>query len=224
MRPRNAFYLGHIGPIPVYAEIWALLFLGLIFMVNQAGGAILGLLAVLAFVVSVVGHELGHALLAWQLRLRDIYIVLSAFGGYCSSLGGRTPKQQISISLAGPLVNFVFFGLAWSLLWWAGQAKISLSAELAVFLLYMQHWNLLLGIFNLMPIYPLDGGQAFLWWSMLRMPVAQARRATLIASCVGAFLALAFFYVYHGMDVERMRFSIMIVLFLLVNAFTSLKD
>lgn len=109
--------------------------------------------------VSVLVHELGHAF-AFRRYGTDAHIVLYAFGGLAvpwHAVAGR--GRRIVISLAGPFAGFAFCGLVYlsqQSLNWAGP-----EAPLPVFYLYraLILVNLFLNIFNLLPVYPLDGGQ-----------------------------------------------------------------
>jgi Zn-dependent protease len=119
------------------------------------------LLFVVCFFVSILVHELGHVFMG-RLFGRESHIVLYGFGGLAISNQVLPHRgQRIAVMFAGPLAGFLLFGAAWlfeqealpqidplkeyPLLWLA-----------AAFFFWM---NLVWNILNLIPIWPLDGGQ-----------------------------------------------------------------
>ncbi len=113
---------------------------------------------------SILVHELGHAL-AYRRFGADADIVLYAFGGLAISrhaIAGR--GRRILVSLAGPTAGFVLCGLVYgtnqAFEWGqSGTGRAPNGPEL--WFLYRQLvWvNLIWGLFNLLPVFPLDGGQ-----------------------------------------------------------------
>ncbi len=106
-------------------------------------------------VLSILIHELGHALTAKHFRMTGLSITLHGFGGFASSSGSRTPRQQLIIVLAGPGATFAL-GL---LLMAVGRLGGEVSQQFA-FLFFLGTVNIQLGFLNLVPILPWDGGQA----------------------------------------------------------------
>ncbi|MBA9088661.1 stage IV sporulation protein FB [Fontibacillus solani] len=111
------------------------------------------LLELLALFVIVFIHELGHVAAARFLGVKVLSVQMLPFGGVAimEDTGHLTAGREILISLAGPLQNMVLIGL--SLLFhavglWDGP-----------FLSYFINSNLLIALFNLLPILPLDGGK-----------------------------------------------------------------
>jgi Zn-dependent protease len=111
----------------------------------------------------VVLHEFGHALTARRLGIPVQHIVLLPFGGM--AMLGRMPRNswaELLIVAAGPAVNFVIVGLCLALL---GGWPADLGGDVMPTL----HWhdilefllvaNLVLGCFNLLPAFPMDGGR-----------------------------------------------------------------
>ncbi len=115
--------------------------------------------------VSVLIHELGHAFAMIRYGLRP-EITLHSMGGLTSGRGMNrlTRPRRIFISFAGPLAGFVFYGLIW------GSQQLLPDAEflarprntvedtLAFAVLQLEWVNLWWGVFNLLPVLPLDGG------------------------------------------------------------------
>jgi stage IV sporulation protein FB len=113
--------------------------------------------------VSLLAHELGHALVARHLR-HDPSIMLHGFGGLTSrTRTGRDVEEAAIIAMgpaAGLALGLLIFGLWW-LMAHAGLSHLAFSARgaaiLSAFLYPCFMWNLL----NLIPLWPLDGGQLF---------------------------------------------------------------
>jgi Zn-dependent protease/predicted transcriptional regulator len=150
---------------------------------------ILGAVTTVMLFVSVLLHELGHSLVAIRYKLPVRRITLFIFGGM-SEIGEEphTATSQFWVSLAGPLVSFALAGLFGLL-----QPVLAASAPLLVMDKYLVYINAALGIFNLIPGLPLDGGGVFLAivWGITH----NQRRATLLAVALGRFIAYAFIIV-----------------------------
>ncbi|MBD2844610.1 M50 family metallopeptidase [Paenibacillus sp. IB182496] len=112
----------------------------------------------------VLIHELGHVLAArgfgWTIR----EVKLLPFGGVAESdEAGRLPAhEEIMVALAGPLQH-VWMGGAALLLGWSGLCSQQWAA-------YLVQVNVMLGLFNLLPALPLDGGRLLQALFSLRLP------------------------------------------------------
>jgi Zn-dependent protease len=114
--------------------------------------------------VSILVHELGHAV-TFRLFGADADIVLYAFGGLAipsHDVSGRW--RRILISLAGPFAGFVVAGIVYgsnlALEWGQSSDRPAPNGPHLLFLYWQLLWvNLIWGLFNLLPVYPLDGGQ-----------------------------------------------------------------
>jgi Zn-dependent protease len=144
---------------------------------------LLGLVSALLLFVSVFVHELAHALLARARGLRVHSITLFIFGGISSiSTELSSASDEFLIAIVGPLTSLALAGLFWA----SGQVLPPGSGVAAV-ASYLAFTNLLLGAFNIVPGFPLDGGRvlrAIVWGSTNNMP-----RATRVASYVGQAVA-----------------------------------
>src|SRR6185295_15498972 len=117
---------------------------------------------ILALFGSVLLHELGHALVARRFGIRTVEIVMFPIGGV--SRPDRAPKasEELWIGLAGPAVNLLIAG---AIAFWFWQEKgITALAELlnptdANLAQRIGIGNLALGLFNLLPAFPMDGGR-----------------------------------------------------------------
>jgi Zn-dependent protease len=116
------------------------------------------LLWVACVFVSILVHEFGHVLTARFFGMRDGYIVLYSFGGLAVHHEHlRSHWQRIAVCAAGPLAGFLILVLLWLAL---GSPPIFLQREwLPDTYLLLFHINLFWGVLNLLPVWPLDGGQ-----------------------------------------------------------------
>jgi Zn-dependent protease/CBS domain-containing protein len=148
-----------------------------------------GLVASLLFFVSIVFHELGHAVVALRHGLRTRSITLFIFGGVAQlEKDPKDGRSEFWMAAAGPLVSLALAGLFYTCAtlpfmgpWAAAVAK------------YLALINLILALFNLVPAFPMDGGR--LLRGALWGPLGKAR-ATRIASGAGTFFA--FFLIFAG--------------------------
>lgn len=125
--------------------------------VANARSYTLGLAASLILMVCIVLHELGHALVAQSLRFEVDAISVNGFMGLTQfSPEPQTPGRSFLVSVSGPLVNLVIGGAA--ALWYPA---VNPNSTGGFFVFSLAFINLALGIFNLLPGLPLDGGSAF---------------------------------------------------------------
>ena len=162
-------------------------------------GAAFGIVATLLLFASVTLHEFGHSLQALRYGIVVHDITLMPMGGLARiEEMPEDPVKEFRIAIAGPLVNFVIAGVLFGIglllntraiisldELYSSMGQVSWSGMLA----YLTMTNLLLGLFNLIPAYPMDGGR------ILRAALAKRLgrpRATRIAVSVGQGLALLF--------------------------------
>ncbi len=147
---------------------------------------LIGITGAIVLFASVLIHELAHSYLARRNGLPVRRIVLFIFGGVSEI--EEEPKNaslEFRIAIVGPLSSFVIAFVLWSLHYGARtlEADIMIMAPLE----YGAYINLLLGGFNLLPAFPLDGGRVLrsgIWhW---KKNLVQATR---IATRVGVFFA-----------------------------------
>ena len=145
---------------------------------------VMAAVAAIGLFASVLAHELAHSFVALAKGLQVRSITLFIFGG-ASNLGADTerPGDEFQVSIAGPLMSLLIGGLA-MLAWRSMAPDSSREAQPVHALLFYLGWmNVGVGLFNLLPGLPLDGGR------VLRSIVWQATgnmdRATTIASRAG---------------------------------------
>lgn len=141
----------------------------------------------LAFFVSILLHELAHSLVAKREGLPVKSITLFIFGGV-SALGSEpeTPGQEFRVAIVGPLVSFILAGAFGVVALVAHLSGVGGSPPAAV-VLYLAIVNGAVGVFNMLPGYPLDGGRVLraALWARGRNLLTATRRASL----GGAFIA-----------------------------------
>lgn len=145
----------------------------------------------------VVLHELGHCLAAEMHGVRVYDIVLWPLGGL-ARLGAipEHPGTEFRIAIAGPAVNFFFVALLLPA-HLASGGSIAPPADLADWRLLDSALfvNAMMGTFNLVPAFPLDGGRVLRALLARRLPWAEATRAAVhVGRCfavVGAAVGLA---------------------------------
>jgi len=198
---RHTIPLGRILGIPIGLDYsWFLIF-GLITWTMAVGyypaefknwptaqyWIVAAVTAIMLF-VSVLLHELGHSVVAMHYKIRVRSITLYIFGGI-SQIGTEpiSATVQFWVSIAGPAISFalaIFFFLL--------QPVFTGVVPLLALAKYLVYINIVIGLFNLIPGFPLDGGGVFraVVWGITH----NRRRATLIAANLGRFIAYIFIF------------------------------
>jgi Zn-dependent protease/predicted transcriptional regulator len=183
----SGFSVGRIFGIDITIDwSWSLIFLLLVWYLGgavfaQVGSGLeqtwaLALVAALLFFASVLAHEVAHAVVARAQGLPVRNITLFLFGGVATiQREPASPRGEVLLALVGPLTSLVLGALV---LWWgrvstgllgpgaATPGVLLVLSPLSVLLLWLGQINLALGLFNLLPGFPLDGGRvlrALLW-------------------------------------------------------------
>ena len=161
-------------------------------------GALMGSTMLVAFFTCVVLHELGHSFTAMHFGIGVRRILLMPIGGMAEMDDiPRQPVREGLITLAGPAVNFVIAGALWLGLTLAHAANDDEAGySVAAFASLLLLWNLVMGIFNLLPAFPMDGGRILRALLALKMPYMLATTWAVnigkTISGVGVILALWF--------------------------------
>ncbi len=164
---------------------------------NKGFIALITIITVLLFFSSVLIHELSHSLVAKSRGLSVKRISLWIFGGMAQiEKEPENPKTELLMSLVGPGASFVLAGI-FGLVWYFTRTILPLSVPSG----YLATINLVLGIFNLIPGYPLDGGRVLR--SIIWKTTGDLRRATFIASTTGRvfgfiLIAVGIFFFFRG--------------------------
>lgn len=166
---------------------------------HGAQGVLFGVFILTAAFVSVVGHELAHSFVALRYGLDVHDITLLPIGGVARiEYVSLTPRQEVTIALAGPVLNLVVAGFLTPVVVGVVVSR-GVGGLLDTFLILQETgfsaliihiWlaNVMLALFNLLPAFPMDGGRIVrasmsLLWGRLR--------ATQVAVAMGQVLALS---------------------------------
>ena len=142
----------------------------------------------LTYFLVLILHELGHYLTAKYLGYKLNKIVFMPYGVSLNGQGNIfTPKDEILISMAGPLVNFLLSLICVSL-WWLFPISYFYTEDFVVS-------NMCLGIFNLVPIFPLDGGRLIVAIANSKFKKNKAIKTMKFFSIIGSFMFMALFLI-----------------------------
>lgn len=120
---------------------------------------IVAAIATILFFTSVLLHELSHSLVANRLGIPVKHITLFIFGGVSAlEKEPETAKQEFQVAIVGPLTSFVL-GFAFAVVAIAGYATHNETSPPIAVAVYLSAVNIAVGIFNLLPGFPLDGGR-----------------------------------------------------------------
>lgn len=185
-------------------------------ILGSAGSIITMPMWVIVVFVSIVIHELGHAF-AFRYYGINSHIVLHTFGGLCipepAPWGAGYanvspgPREQIVISLAGPFAGFIFatFLIALVIITggnvqsekFLGFIPLPLNPSfqfdnqfLSIFVAMLLYVNIFWGIVNLLPVFPLDGGQVARNALLINDPYDGVRKSLWLSVIVGGLLAV----------------------------------
>jgi Zn-dependent protease len=151
---------------------------------------ILGFISALLLFVSVLLHELAHSFVARVRGLPVHNIVLFIFGGVSNlEQEPQTPGTEFTMAFVGPLVSLLIGALSYGLLALVRGSHSLIEPILS----YLAVTNILLGIFNLLPGFPLDGGRVLR--SIIWKATGNFQTATNVATFVGQTFAYLFILV-----------------------------
>lgn len=163
---------------------------------------------VIIMLVIITIHELGHAAAASYFSWRIKKISLLPFGGVVEleEHGNRSMKEEAIVTIAGPVQHLWLIAFAFLL----NQLNVVPESLVELFIEY----NLMILLFNLLPIWPLDGGKFVYLICSLVSPFPKALKQTLMISSgvvaifVGIMLLLAPFHLNIWIIISFLIFSI----------------
>jgi Zn-dependent protease/CBS domain-containing protein len=177
------------------------------------GGAGMALV-VLGLFFCVALHELGHSLVAQRYGYTVRDITLYPIGGVAAIEGSPTPRHELFIALAGPMVNVVIAAVLGVALMAMGRLPQGQTAAALMHqvesdpVLFLFSANITLVVFNMIPAFPMDGGRVLR--ALLGMKLGKAR-ATLIAARVGQFVAILMGLYGLGVFNGRQHLGLMLI-------------
>ncbi|MBG6083401.1 site-2 protease family protein [Zhihengliuella flava] len=195
--------LGSIGGIPVtLAWSWFLIAAFIVFAFGPdvaqlmpqlgAGAYLVALGYAVLLLASVLLHELAHAWCATAYGYGHARIVLTLWGGHTQfTTGDTTPGRSLAVALAGPAANFILAGLGLLIETVAAPGGVT---GLLISILILA--NFLVGLFNVLPGLPLDGGrlvESAVW----KITGSQAK-GTLAAGWSGVVIAVVIALILIG--------------------------
>jgi Zn-dependent protease/predicted transcriptional regulator len=149
---------------------------------NKGLLALITIITVIVFFISVLIHEISHSLVARRRGTPVDKITLFLFGGMAQiEKEPETPYSEFIMAIAGPVASFVLAGM-FGLIWFFTIDIRPVSIPVG----YLAVINLALGVFNMIPGYPLDGGRVLR--SIIWKVTGNLKRATFIASTAGRVL------------------------------------
>ncbi|HEU4433242.1 MAG TPA: site-2 protease family protein [Pyrinomonadaceae bacterium] len=187
---------------------------------------VLAIVVTIGLFLSVLGHELSHALMARSEGIEIEEIVLHPFGGLARLRNEpESARAEFRIAVAGPAASFLFALVSFILMLPAIMAGYETVGGV---LFLLTAGNLLLAVFNLFPGYPLDGGRvlrAILWGR-----TGDMKEATRLAGICGMLIAaiLIIFGVYMAIAPSFRSYfmgfwSVLVGLFLFDAAYSVVK-
>jgi Zn-dependent protease len=141
----------------------------------------------LVFFISILLHEWGHVIACRSVGGIAEHIILGPMGGLAAVQPPDRPLPHFITTAGGPAVNALLMGIFWAILKyaslrWIANLETNFGMGILYFIASMIYINKMLLIFNLLPIFPMDGGrllQHILW------PTAGYRQSMLITGMVG---------------------------------------
>lgn len=163
----------------------------------------------------VLLHEFGHALATRQVGGKSENILLWPFGGIAFINAPPRPGAFLWAIAAGPLVNVALIPVFWL---FRRSLPADASQDLEIFAIVMQSINILLLKFNILPIFPMDGGQIL--QSLLWFKFGYAK-ALLIATSIGLVGGVILMIVLNYEDPSLL--TIALIAFLLMNCWKAFQ-
>jgi len=177
---------------------------------------------VILLYLSVLVHELAHSVVARGYGLPVRRIVLNPLGGVSEiEREAPTPGREFAVAGAGPALSLVLAAIGW------GLAQLAPYGVTGALIRQLMVANIIVGIFNLLPGLPLDGGRMLraVIWKITKKPTT----ATIAAAWVGRGLAIALLAIpffsgrLSGGDIVSTLWVVVIAAFMWTGATQSIK-
>jgi Zn-dependent protease len=217
---RYSIFVGRIDGVPVYINFsFAFVFILITWTLSstilpniypglvQSTYIIIGIVCAFISFFSILLHEVGHSIVASNYGIKFQKIVLFALGGIALNPNEITvPKKEIHMAFAGPLISFIISGIS-LLLWFIFfQSRMSITQNFLIdwIFFYSGMINLVIGLFNLLPVFPCDGGRilrsflSFYTHDHFKATISTIKIGMIISFCIlviGAAISLKFSFV-----------------------------
>jgi Zn-dependent protease/predicted transcriptional regulator len=174
----------------------------------------LSILTAILLFVSILLHELAHSYLAMRYGINIESITLFLFGGVSAMEEmPRKPGQEAKMAFAGPLTSLIIGTISLLIYWSLISPNPSLSQNPISHILWiLGSMNIVLGIFNLLPAFPMDGGRVLRSFYARRMSYVKATQS---AASIGKLFAILM--AIFGILIGNLWFPL-IALFIYVGA------
>jgi len=152
---------------------------------------LVGVGTALLFFASVLAHEFSHAIVARRLGLKVAGITLFIFGGATSiETDSRSARDEALIALAGPAASLVIGGVLLAI------GALVTQPEVSAIVGWLGIINVVLGAFNLVPGYPMDGGRVLraILWRVRGDPLTATRQAAMVGRVIGYLMVAGGIY------------------------------
>lgn len=156
----KVIHLFTLNGIPVGVTPWFFCLMAILAFFVANGNVLHGIMFAIVGAISIGIHELGHATVANRYGLNP-QVILGGLGGI-TQYRSANAKQSLWITLWGPLSDLILAAISFGiilLLTMFAPTFLPEHAYMEIFLSYMLWINLVWGIFNMLPIYPMDGGK-----------------------------------------------------------------
>lgn len=151
-------------------------------LLSDTGRIYAGIVVAIGLFVSVLLHELGHAVVARREGIEVSQITLWIFGGLAMLKDiGREPRSEAKIAVAGPIVSLALGAMP------AAFLLVQPGPYVEFPVVYLAYLNVVLALFNMLPAFPLDGGRLLRALLGFRMSFGEA---TEMAANVGKAMAV----------------------------------
>jgi len=213
----RGFRVGRLFGVEVRLD-WSLLIIFWLIVANLGGGLFparhpdwspllswgLAVVAAVVFLLSILAHELSHALVGRANGVPVAGITLFIFGGVAHMRGEpRSPRAELLMTVVGPITSLLIGAIATVAgAYLAAPAVIDAADPLRAFqsvgplatvLLWLGPINIMIGLFNLIPGFPLDGGRVLraILWAATKDLTKATRWAAGVGKAFGLLLIVA---------------------------------
>jgi len=185
----------------------------------------IGIASAIILFASVLVHELSHSYIAKKNGLPIGRITLFFFGGVSEMTEEpQNPSLEVRMAAAGPLMSFLIAGVLGALWYLGGLAKAPVAVTATIG--YGALINAVLGVFNLLPAFPLDGGRVFRGsiWKRSNNLISATRTATRVSEAISLLMMLGGFVAIIMGDFVSGIWVIFLGWFIRSGAETSLRQ